>query len=754
MQNILPNFVLTNCVIDIVTGARQRNKFLDEINITGFVLQNSKSEEVLIKEIESKYSITSGKSLLYYIYEKLNYSFVNLTMRLTVDELFNIKNCSKVKADGSNVTIVNVADITYNKVSLLTLMKRKDIRLREIKGKKISEIINMHDPRVDLLLPENFLRTHWNPIVESNIKSVKQNIDSSLTSNIKPASLQSSGVKKVKFSKQSSLLGETPVDSQKRGVKKIKLNTSFEFIKNVSDNIVNNISKTTIEPPKISSVTSTSIVSVHDDTKVDIFKDILSRINNDTEASPTKKLENTGITDWSIQTLPDVKKVHTKVKKPLTLIERLWRMKSKQEAEAKQAALLKQAETDQETEQKKELNEQEQHKQEDSEKATLQETSKTQRHQSDSDKKANEKATVNDTCLSNEQYTEQKEIKTGICKNLMDNEKNQVSYSYKNNESIKNVNFSKPSDKNTKTQFTGMKELSYNIISKNEKIQQKQEKAKKRDYSISKQLKEENQYILPIKQTNRKTKETFSNQTKRNVTLLTLKTSDNNINNKTKKNLSDSIKNKIDQSDSTIVNKKAKRGITKSTQSDGKVDTVEKTSGRSVNKHINTEPIKKRVKMKDIVIKKEDTKKNKTNILTTKKEKLEMKSSSQLLLVSQTDENKLSVKKTHQHSIHSSSQKAEANVHPVLMAFSKQSAQLLAEKQDIQNPIESASQQVFQTHCESLSESTSQRRHQKEKRGGSANSFKKIKINSQKKTCFLKQRNRKQKKNLVNKTNV
>ncbi|KAF7685201.1 hypothetical protein CDIK_4050 [Cucumispora dikerogammari] len=335
--------------------------------------------------------------------------------------------------------------------------------------------------------------------------------------------------------------------------------------------------------------------------------------------------------------------VHTEVKKPLTLIERLWKMKREQEAAAKQAALLKQAETDQETEHKKELNEQEQHKQEDSEKATLQETNETQRHQSGGDKKANEAATVNDTCLLNEQYTEQNEIKTGIGKNLMDNEKNQVSYSYKNNESIKNANFSKPSDENTKTQFTEVKELSYNIISTNEEIQQ--EKEKKLDYISSKELKEEKQYILPIKQTNKKTKDTFYKQTKTNSKLLTLKLNDNNINNKTEKNLSNLIVNKIDQSDSTIVNKKAKKVLTKSTQNDGKVDIVEKPDGRAVNKHINTEPIKKRVKMKDIVIKKEDTKKNNINILTTKKEKIDLKLSSLLPLVSQTNENNLSVKK-------------------------------------------------------------------------------------------------------------
>ncbi|KAF7697586.1 hypothetical protein CDIK_1585 [Cucumispora dikerogammari] len=746
MQDILPNFVLTNCVIDIVTGIRQRYNCLNEINITGFVLQNSKSEEVLIKEIESKYSITSGKSLLNFIYAKLNYSFVNLTMRLSIDELFNIKNCFKVKADGSNVTIVNVSDITYNKVSLLTLMKRKDIRLWAIKGKKISEIINMHDARVDLMLPENFLRTHWNPIVEYNIASVKQNIESSLTSNIKPPSVQSSGVKKVKFSKQSSLLGETSVDSQKTNVKKIKHNTPFEFMGDISDDIVNNISKTTIEPPKVSSVTTPSSVPVHDDTIVDIFGDMIIRYDNDTEPSPTEKLENTGITDWSIQTPPDVVEVHTEVKKPLTLIERLWKMKREQEAEAKQAALLKQAETDQETEKKKELNEQQ--KQEDSEKATHQETSETRRHQLGGDKKANEEATVNDTGLSNEQYTEENEIKTGIDKNLMDNEKNQVSYSYKNNESKKNVNFSKPSDENTKTQFTEVKELSYNIISTNEEIQQKQEKEKKRDYSISKQLKKENQYTLP---TNKKTKDIFSKQTKSNSTLLTLKSNDKNINNKTKKNLLDLIENKIGQSDSTIVNRKAKKAITKSTQNDEKVETVKKLCDGSVNKHINTEPIKKRVKMKDTVIKKEDIKKNNTNILTTMKEKLEMNSSSPLPLVSQHNENKLFVKKTHQHSIRSSAQKVEANIHPVLMSFSEQSAQSLAGKQDIQNPIESATQQI---HQESFPESASQSRPKKGKRGRSASSFKKIKITFQKKTCFLKQRNRKQKKNQANKTNV
>ncbi|KAF7685357.1 hypothetical protein CDIK_3894 [Cucumispora dikerogammari] len=424
--------------------------------------------------------------------------------------------------------------------------------------------------------------------------------------------------------------------------------------------------------------------------------------------------------------------VHTEVKKPLTLIERLWKMKREQEAAAKQAALLKQAETDQETEHKKQLNEQEQHKQEDSEKATLQETSETQCQQSDGDKKANKKATVNDTCLSNEQYTEQNEIKTGIGKNLMNNEKNQVSYSYKNNQSIKNVNFSKPSDENTKTQFTEIKELSYNIISTNEEIQQ--EKEKKLDYISSEELKEEKQYILPIEQTNKKTKDTFSKQTKSNSTLLTLKLNDNNINNKTEKNLSNITENKIDQSDSTIINKKAKKVLTKSTQNDEKVDTVEMPDGRSVNKHINTEPIKKRVKIKDIVIKKEDTKKNNTNILTTKKEKIDLKLSSPLPLVSQTDENKLPVKKTQQHSIHSSAHKAEANVQPVLMSFSEQPDQLLTRKQDIENPIEAASLQVFQTHHESLPESTSQFRLQKEKRGESANSFKKIKTSSQKKT--------------------
>ncbi|KAF7684858.1 hypothetical protein CDIK_4393, partial [Cucumispora dikerogammari] len=338
MQNILPNFVLTNCVIDIVTGTRQRNNCLDEINITGFVLQNSKSEEVLIKEIESKYSITSGKRLLYSIYEKLRDSFVNLTKRLTVDELFNTKNYFDIKADGSNVTIVNVSDITYNKVSLLTLMKQKDIRLWEIKRKKISEIINMHDARVDLMLPENFLKTHWDPIVESNIASVKQNIDSTLVSNIKPAYLQPSGAKKVKFSKQSSLLGETSVDSQKINVKKIKLNTPFEFMGDITDDIVNNISKTTIEPPKVSSVTTPSSVPAHDDTTADICDEMKIRVKNDTEASPTKKLENTEIEDWSIQTPPDVMPVHTEVKKPLTLIERLWKMKREQEAAAKQAA--------------------------------------------------------------------------------------------------------------------------------------------------------------------------------------------------------------------------------------------------------------------------------------------------------------------------------------------------------------------------------------------------------------------------------
>ncbi|KAF7686596.1 hypothetical protein CDIK_3109 [Cucumispora dikerogammari] len=346
MQNILPNFVLNNCVIDIVTRTKQRNNCLDEINITGFVLQNSKSEEVLIKEIETKYSITSRKSLLNFIYEKLRYSFVNLTMRLSIDELFNIKNCFKVKTGGSNVTIVNVSDITYNKVFLLTLMKRKDIRLWAIKGNKISEIINMHDARVDLMLPENFLKTHWNPIVESNIASVKQNIESPLTSNIKLPSFQSSGVNKVKGSKQTSILGETSADSQKTGVKKIKLNTSFEFMGDVSDDIVNNILKTTIEPPKVSSVTTSPSVPVHDDTIVDIFGDMIIRIDNDTESSSTKKLENTVITDWSIQTPPDVIEVHTDVKKPLTLIERLWKMKREQEAKAKQAALLKQTETD------------------------------------------------------------------------------------------------------------------------------------------------------------------------------------------------------------------------------------------------------------------------------------------------------------------------------------------------------------------------------------------------------------------------
>ena len=106
-------------------------------------------------------------------------------------------------------------------------------------------------------------------------------------------------------------------------------------------------------PVRNSSITTRSSVLVDNDTTADICGEIKIRNENDTEPSATEKLENTEIEDWSIQTPLDVMPVHTEVKKPLTLIERLWKMKREQEAKAKQAALLKQAETDQETEHKK-----------------------------------------------------------------------------------------------------------------------------------------------------------------------------------------------------------------------------------------------------------------------------------------------------------------------------------------------------------------------------------------------------------------
>lgn len=205
MSKIEPHFVLTNCNINIITGIKKRktrtNKIKEcKIEITGIVIQNTVTESLLIKELETKYLINNGEKILNYIYEKMNYSFTNLSIKLDFDSLFSSKDFNKIKGDGCKITITKVNNISYNNISLLKIIKDKNLRLWMVKGKKISELINNYDNKVDIMLPENFLQSFWKIILENQMIGINEKTIIN-TSNIKP-------IKKRKIEKVIEFMGD------------------------------------------------------------------------------------------------------------------------------------------------------------------------------------------------------------------------------------------------------------------------------------------------------------------------------------------------------------------------------------------------------------------------------------------------------------------------------------------------------------------------------------------------------------------